>query len=544
MALSPLRQGAMPTSHHPFAGMDLASLLEARSSFYGDKTFLIWQGYDEETERVSYRQMQALAAGFSRWMMANGLRAGDRVLLVADNSPEFLITLFGCAIAGVTCVPINTRSTDTELSNYVARIDPSLIVIQARFAHSIQAHTSCDAKTLVIRRGDRGERLAPDDKNASFPALNTSSDPMPPCNRTAADPERLAVVLFTSGTSSAPKGVCLTHANLLWGARLSALHETLAESDRSYIFLPLFHVNALVYGVLAALWAGSSVVLSPRFSASRFWAISIRHNCTWANQTGFTYRALMKRPVPARHSYRIWGNGASDLPHDTAFRIRSLGWYGMTETVSHPIIGSPNGPNVPLTIGRPSPGYRVDIVDEAGGPVPAGVAGHLRVVGIPGLSLFSHYLDDPIATRDAFDSEGRFITGDIVEATHEGAIRFVERAGDALKVGGENVSSREIEQVISEVSGVSEVAVVGGPHPMLDEVPVAFVIRDGAQADEATVREAIRARCEKCLSDFKRPRTIRFLQRFPVATLGKTAKAQLRIWAALPDDAFDPDTSS
>jgi crotonobetaine/carnitine-CoA ligase len=183
-----------------------------------------------------------------------------------------------------------------------------------------------------------------------------------------------------------------------------------------------------------------------------------------------------------------------------------------------------------MSIGRAAPEYTLQIRRSDGVMTESGEVGHLFIKGIQGLSLFAGYLDDPEATQAAFDSDGWLDTGDLVRQGDDGFIDFVDRAKDMLKVGGENVAASEIERVVRGVVGVSDTAVVGRRHPMLDEVPVAFVVLEPG-SNEKDVREAIAAQVSS-LADFKRPRDVIFVGAIPESTLGKAAKGELRELAA------------
>jgi crotonobetaine/carnitine-CoA ligase len=215
-----------------------------------------------------------------------------------------------------------------------------------------------------------------------------------------------------------------------------------------------------------------------------------------------------------------------------------MGWWGMTETITHGIVSSLHVPSPPLAIGRPAPEYGIAIVDDDTVPVSEaravepGGSGQLLIRGIRGLSLFAEYLGNAAATEGSYTADGWFRTGDRVDLLEDGSIRFGDRTKDMLKVGGENVAASEIERVVAAVPGVHECAVVARKHRMLDEVPVVFVIAAaGAPADLA---DRINAACAKSLADFKRPREVRLVDSMPRSTLEKVAKAQLR--AALAEE--------
>ena len=273
------------------------------------------------------------------------------------------------------------------------------------------------------------------------------------------------------------------HGNGLWGAKMNALHEDLRETDCHLTYLPLFHANAQAYSVLASLWAAAGCVVQPRFSARRFWDVAIRNGCTWTSMVPFMNRALMDRDVPERHPFRLMGNGICSPPTDEIFGVKTIGWWGMTETVTHGFVGDVHLPNRPLSVGKPSVEYDIRVLNEAGAPVGPDETGDLFIRGVRGLSMFAEYLGNEKATAEAFDEEGFFTTGDKITVHSDGFCSFADRAKDMLKVGGENVAASEVERVIAEQPLAREVAVVAKKHPMLDEVPVAYILVDGGAAN-------------------------------------------------------------
>ncbi len=173
----------------------------------------------------------------------------------------------------------------------------------------------------------------------------------------------------------------------------------------------------------------------------------------------------MQQPVPERHSYRYWGNAVCARPTDAHFGITTIGWWGMTETITHGIVGQVGQPNASMSLGRPAPDYAIHVLDEAGQPVQSGETGEMFVGGQRGVSLFLEYAGDPEATAAAVHEDGLFATGDRVRLGEDGFLYFADRAKEMLKVGGENVAASEIEAAISRVPGVAEVA--APPYRML-----------------------------------------------------------------------------
>jgi crotonobetaine/carnitine-CoA ligase len=512
-----------PAPLSPFEGWDIRTLIDRQAAAHGARTWMTWEPFEGQGKHWTFAQFGEAIARFAAGLQARGVTPGQRVLVHLDNCPESVIAWLGCAYAGAVAVTTNAKSSRDEIAYFAAHSGAVGAITQPRFVDLVRA-AAPDLPWLAATTTDNGAPPAAF-ASAAEPFEAIAADPATLLQRPH-DPWAPFAIQYTSGTTARPKAVLWTHANALWGARVSATHEALGADDVHLVHLPLFHTNAQVYSVLASLWAGASVVLLPKFSASRFWPLSLKHGCTWTSMVPFCFRALMEQPVPQAHAYRFWGSPVCDMPFDALFKVRSLGWWGMTETITHGTVGSVHQADAPMSMGRPSPAYAVHVLDEAGQPVAPGQVGDLLIGGQRGLSLFAEYAGDPEATAAAFREDGLFITGDRVRLGQDGSVYFADRSKDMLKVGGENVAASEIERVIGLVAGVAEVAIVGKKHPMLDEVPVAFVIAQPGQAEGLAARILIA--CQASLSAFKHPAEIRLVENLPRSTLEKVAKAELR----------------
>ena len=510
----------------PFSGQDIRTLILARARTRADHPYLVWRPFEGERRQWTYAQFADRVARFAAGLHARGVRAGDRVLVHLDNCPEAVFAWFGCAWLGAVAVTTNARSSSDELRYFAEHAETVAGITQPRFAGLVAG--SCPAlRWLAVTSDDNGEdagvnRPAPAD---GFEAIDGDPTGLP---ARAFDPLAPFSVQYTSGTTSRPKGVLWTHANALWGARINAVHQALVPQDVHLVTLPLFHTNAQAYSMLAAMWVGATAVVQPRFSARRFWPVSLEERCTWHSLVPFVNRALMDIEVPAHH-YRMWGSAVCEPPTDAHFGVKTIGWWGMTETITQGIVGLPHLPNASMSCGLPAPEYEIRVEVDGREALP-GETGELLVGGLRGLSLFAEYLNNPKATAESFDAQGWFVTGDRVRLGEDGWIYFSDRSKDMLKVGGENVAASEIERVIMTVPGVVEAAVVARKHPMLDEVPVAFVrcAPDWSAEQRRALAAAIEAQCTSALADFKRPREVRIVDDMPRSTLEKIAKAQLR----------------
>jgi carnitine-CoA ligase len=520
-----MNNAAAPGVVGPFAGLDVPWLLGMRAQVRRDHPFLIWAPFDAPARRWTYGEFHervgALAAGLAK----RGIRQGDAVLIHLDNCIEALLAWFACVELGAIAVTTNTRSAAAELEYFAGHCGAVAAITQPAYAELVA--TNCRGlRWIAVTSHDAGAPAEAPAHADSFESLFADSTERP---RRATEPLAPCSVQYTSGTTSRPKAVLWTHANALWGAKVNAAHQDLHQGDVHHTYLPLFHTNALAYSMLASLWVGATCVIQPRFSASRFWSVALEHGCTWTSTIPFCMKALLEHEIPKYHKFRIWGTAVNEPAAFAAFGVKIIGWWGMTETITHGIVGEVDQPNIPMSIGRAATEYAIRITDDDGRPTKVGDTGNLSIKGVPGLSLFAEYLHNEKATRESFDEHGYFLTGDRVTLLERGYVKFSDRAKDMLKVGGENVAASEIEQVIAVIPGVREAAVVAKKHPMLDEVPVVFIIpQTGVEALPQDLHDNVMSACRNALADFKVPHEIRFVDEMPRSTLEKVAKAELR----------------
>lgn len=510
---------------HTFTGCDVPWLLDQQATARPEKIFLVWEPY--EGERLSWtfhefnEETQAFAAGFA----AHGIRAGDFVTIHMENCPELLFAFFACLRLGAIAVTTNTGSTAEELSYFLSDSRSAFLLTQPRFIPLIGQISTTQLKWIACTGGGPPTPTAAPAPPSGWKQFDDLRSNREAYTRRTPDPMRPSHVQYTSGTTSRPKGVVWTHANALWGAKVTASHAQLAATDVVPIFFPLFHANALAYTLLPTLWSGGTAVLTPKFSATRFWDICVRNGCTWANMVVFTMRAIESQPVPAEHRFRFWALLAQIPAVRERWKIASISWYGMTETITQNIHSFSDFHTPAGAIGHPAHEYEIAVRDPGGNPSAPEEPGRLWIRGVAGLSMFLEYLNKPLDTDACFDAEGWFDTGDTVKVDGQGHIHFLSRAKDMLRVGEENVAASEIEAVINRVAGVIECAVIGKPDEMLDQVPVAFVV---AEEPSEQLAGQISALCKEVLARFKRPHEIHFVEELPKGLLDKTLKRMLR----------------
>ncbi len=514
---------------HPFAGRDVNWLVDERAATRGEHPFLVWEPFSGSRVVWTYASFRTQVLRVAAGLYARGIRSGDRVLVHLDNSPELEFLWFACARLGAVVVTTNTRSSAEELEYFAENCNAVAAITQPEQLALVCACAKAVRWVAVTEHlVDGGVPAAGQIPAGALRFSQIDADPEG-LTTLPADPWRPGSVQYTSGTTSRPKGVLWTHGNALWGARTGAVHEGLTEADVHLTMMPSFHTNARTYSILPTMWAGGTVVLMPRFSASRFWDVAQRNKCTWASMLPFFCKALLQQSVPPHH-FRKFGMSANEPPFDQHFGVRSMGWWGMTETISHGIVGDALQRNRPMTTGRPATGYDIRILNPDRTHVAPGETGHLEIRGTRGIQMFLEYLGNPQATAESFTDDGWFMTGDRVRLELDGYITFADRDKDMLKVGGENVAASEIERVVAQVTGVYENAVVAQRHRMLDEVPVVFVIP--VPTLDASAHADLGARilhaCREKLADFKVPRAVHIVEDMPRSTLEKVHKAELR----------------
>lgn len=505
-----------------FKGLDIPWMLQRWATEAPDKPMMVWEPFSGESRTWTYAKFADESRRFSQGLADRGVKQGDFVIIHLDNSPEFTVAWFACAYLGAVAVSTNTRCVARDLEYFSDHTSAVCAITQPCYAEMI-SDACADVKFVACTDNDTGEPAAlPDRQLVAFTDIYADS----PIRLREPDCMANLSVQFTSGTTSRPKAVLWTHANGLWAAKIGTAHLRLRHEDRTLIFLPLFHTNAQGWSMLPTIWSGGTFVLQPRFSASRFWDVTMKHELTWLSTIPFTLKAVMDQPVP-EHGYRLMGIGAHIPAFEQHFKTRILGWWGMTETLTQGIVSDVDHRGVMGSMGRVAPEYDIQIRRADGsGLAEPGERGLLFIRGIRGVSLFKEYYRNDEANEKAFDEHGWFDTGDIVMMDEDGNLFFSDRDKDMLKVGAENVAASEIESVISQTGWVSECAVVAQKHYMLDEVPVAFVIPLPGAADN--LAEQIIDHCKTNLADFKVPVQVILVEELPRSTLEKIAKAELR----------------
>lgn len=457
----------------------------------------------EKHGAITYGQQHARLRATAAVLAEHGVRQGDRVHVSLPNSQEFLDVWFATAHLGAILVPTNPQSTSDEFEHVLADAQPRVSIADGDAAGKLHDHPVLTPDELA-REGD-----------------------IPAAPVTGADP---AAILYTSGTTSRPKGVVITHANYAAVGRAVADHLSVTAADRWFIALPLFHANAQYYCTMSALVRGASVAIADRFSASRWGIQAARFGATLGSLFAAPIRMILTNPPAdgeAQLRTVLFAQNLSDrqaTEFEQRFATRLVQLYGMTETVLPPTMNPNSGQRRWNSIGRALPGVTITLADEDGNPVPEGETGEIQVHGRPGDTIANGYWRNRKATEDTF-GDGVLRTGDLARRDADGFLYFVDRTKDIIKRSGENISAGEIERVAAEHPAVAECAVLGVPDPIHDEAALLVVVR----APEATASaEEVIAWCAERLAAFKVPARVHFVSALPRTSVGKIRKSELR----------------
>lgn len=474
---------------------------------------------------LTYGALRALATQVVDTFNARGVGRNDRVAIVLDNGPEMAAAFLAIA-AGTTAAPLNPAYRADEFEFYLSDLNAKLLIL---------GHDKTSPSLDVARKlGIPVVRLTPTpDQGAgsftlAFPdevKASTAANPGP------AQPEDIALVLHTSGTTSRPKIVPLSQENVCASARHIRTTLQLTAADRGLAIMPLFHIHGLIASVLAPVSAGAEVWCPGGFNALKFFGWLDEVKPTWYTAVPTMHQTILTRAdknqdiVKANRLRFIRSSSSSLAPQvirelEAVFGAPVIEAYGMTEAAhqmaSNPL---PPGERKPGTVGIAS-GPEVCVIDGNGDPVPAGATGE---IAIRGPNVMRGYENNPKANADAF-AKGWFRTGDQGVMDEQGYVTITGRLKEIINRGGEKISPREVDEVLLDHPAVAQCVTFAVPHDMLGEdVAAAVVLREGTQATEKDLRTFAQTR----LADFKVPRKVLILDEIPKGATGKIQRIGL-----------------
>jgi len=514
----------------------LPQLLDEMASRQPQREFIVGA-----EARLTYAETRARVRRLAQGLYRLGVRRGEKVALLMNNRTEWLLVDFAVTLLGATLVPISTWSRARELAYVLNHCDAITFITVDRFLGQdylamlaeIGAPGSDRLPQLrrVVSVGDeRPAGMVPFEDLWNMGA-DVSEATLDACQH-AVGPDDVAYILYTSGTTSTPKGVQLQHRGLIENTWHIGERQHLGPGDRMWMGISLFWSFGCLNALLAVMTHGGCIVLQEHFDASAALALIERERCTVYYGTPNIALALWEHPDRARRDLSSLRTGAAIGPAPAMQMVMGLGAreicnvYGLTECYGNSHVTDASDPvDVRLhTVGRPLPGMEIRIVDrDTRRPLAAGEIGEILIRG----QLTPGYYKDPERNAAAFDTEGFFLTGDLGLVDNDGRLHFRGRIKEMVKTGGINVAPLEVEEVLLGHASVEQAHVIGLPDPRLEEILVAVVVlKDGRDASP----EELRGFCTQALAAFKVPRHFRIMKRadLPVTATGKVQKFRLQ----------------
>ena len=536
--------------------MDMASVRSAIAPVVSELSQLLTRHVQEQPERtavgtsdggtvISYGELDALVRSAMAQLSRLGLSRGGTIALVSDNCVEFVIGLLAVVSTGARVAPLNPALTLSELSTRLSQLSAYAVLAPKHLAgklESAEAATASAAHWIMSVEGSGGGafevRIA--DRNGQSHANGAAEKTSTPI-----DGEDVALLMFTAGTTSAPKVVPLTHSNVVASVRGISCAYELSPQDATLIVMPLFHGHGLVAGLLATLASGGSAYLPSTggFSAHLFWGDVVRLGVTWYTAVPTIHRILVNRaskdyPSSAPTKLRFIRSCSAPLDEELAAAITAtfgaplISAYGMTEA-SHQVSSNPlpvHGPDKTSSVGLPT-GVEIRIVADDGGDVATGSVGEILVRGA---TVTSGYLDNPRANSASF-VDGWFRSGDLGSQDADGYLFLRGRLKEIINRGGEKISPGDIDEVLLSHPKVLDAASFGESDAIYGEnVQAAVILRPGIEATEGELRDY----CRSKLSAFEVPERIYMVAEFPRTAKGSTDRRALALRFVVGDSQF------
>ncbi len=509
----------------PLEHRTIGHVLAAQAAQNGMRTFLTWNDH-----RFSYADIHALTNRYANGFSLAGIIKGDHVAVMLGNGPEFLFAVWGLGKIGAVAVPLNTAAKGDLLVYYLTQSDSTWLITATEFAQRL-ADVLPQAKSIktIFALGDAGALNGSGVPVRDLSSVAAANDTTPRVDAVAfSDP---AFIIYTSGTTGPSKGVVSPHAQGQNVGRYCAQQYRTSRDDVLYTCLPLFHVNALWYSANTALWAGASIALAPRFSASGFWTDIVRTGATQFNALGAMASLLLKQPVSdaelahkVRQSMVVPLSREAFRDYSDRFRLTVTSLFAATETFAVTIYTPDDPRDRGASAGHPRELADIAILDDLDQSLPAGQVGEICVrPRQPWIGMLGYY-KMPEATVAAFRNQW-FHTGDRGFLDTDGYLWFVDRKKETIRRRGENISAYEVEMLIAKHEAVAEVAAVAVASDLSEDDVMVYVVKKPA----ALVSEAeLVAFCASTMSYYMVPRYIAFIDALPKTASEKIEKYKLK----------------
>ncbi len=480
---------------------------------------------------LSYRQLKEATEAMANTLKAQGLSAGDAVILMMENSVEFAVSFFGITQFGGIVVPVNTGLKSAELDYLISDSQAAAILLSEAFIDRVPEQYRKD--TVALKNGCTllkiARQIAKGDERSSLHPEDTGCILQSDGAEYIQQPDDTAMMLYTSGTTGHPKGVILSYRNLLSKADHIREAHQLTEKDIVLCVLPWFHINGLVITLITPLVSDGRIVIGGKFSVTNFWGDVEKYRATWFSGVPTMYSHLLARGIPRDKdwsSLRFARSASSPLPvavldeFEGICQVPIIESYGITEGASQ-ITTNPMPPLVrkPGSVGLPY-GNQIKIVDPEGNELPTGQTGEVL---IKGENITRGYFRKEDETKKAFTGEW-FHSGDLGYLDEDGYLYLDGRIKELINRAGEKFSPREVDEVIYRMDEVELAATIGVPDDVYGEEVAAFIkLRGGASLTPEQVKDW----CTMHLAAYKVPRMVFFIEDLPKGGNGKIQRLKL-----------------
>ena len=502
--------------------MNLKLMLEEAVKQYGGKTAVVC-----DNRRVSYAELDEASNKVANALIKMGVRKGDRVAMLLSDSPEFVVIYFGIVKIGGIAVPLNARYKIDELTSLFNNCQPKILVVESPLPEPlVSALPRFKYIEHVIDLGSKCEG-----QHLSYQQIIATSSPRRV--EVASESEDIALIAYTSGPTTRPTGVELTHRSLVTEAAISGDGFQQTDKDTTILFaLPMHHVFGLVGIMLTAIYKGSTVVIVPWSSGIKgVMEIIERERSTIFMEVPYIYVLMvnMAKKEGIKNdlsSLRLCCSSGAPLSINVIKRFKKLfgfdiiDFWGLTEAVCHITCPPVNGTGKFGSVGKALPGWQIKVVDDNGRELPPNHPGEIIAKG----PIMKGYYNNSQATAEVI-RDGWLYTGDIGKVDEDGYLFIVGRKKDMIIRKGQNIYPSDIEDVLHSHPKVAEAAVVGIPDEVRGEIVRACIsLKEG----EAATEEEIRNFCLEHMADYKVPRQIIFLDSLPKTATGKIGKENLK----------------
>lgn len=504
----------------------------------GRRHFLTFQNRVGDVFEYTYAAFDEDVNRIANVFLDLGIEKGDHVALHLHSSPEFLMCLFGLAKIGAVAVPINEQYLADEAEYILENSDAICVVVEPLFYETYQellARGHYFPKGVVVARAGTESPKSNIDFSSIYTPLGTVEEGqqgiydfwMMRCEQSAIlrDSCELASddpvqIIYTSGTTSRPKGVVLTHANMVFSGLYGDWEVSLRGSDRVLTSMPACHSNFQLAALMPVITAGASLIIVEKYSATRFMKQIRHYKATVIQCVAMMLRTLLLQPVDPEEKnhcvrevlYFIPITDAEKEEFEQRFNMRIMNTYGSTESIGWAITDPPVGARNWPSVGRAGLGYKARICDMEDNELPPGEVGEIQIKGERGRSVMLEYYNNPEATENTFSADGWLKTGDQGYQDDNGWFYFVDRKVNMVKRSGENISTTELEEILEQHPAIAEAAVIGVPDLIRDQAIKAFV--RFAPGESMTLAE-VEQYCKDHMASFKVPTFYEVVEDFP-----------------------------